>query len=70
MCNVVDDIEATNPALMQEINGMRFFFAKQCNQDVCTSDFFFTGRLNVKNGALYHALKAHSRLGLDISVAW
>ena len=68
MRNTVDDIEARNVLLVQQIDGLRFALAENGDQHVCARDFFFSRRLNMKNGALQYALKAERRLRIAVLV--
>ncbi len=58
--HVIDHIQSGYALLVQVVHGVRVFFAKDGNQHIGTSDFFFAagGRLHVHDGALNHALKA------------
>ena len=66
--DVVDDVEARDAALVQEIDGVRFLLAEDRDQHVGAGDFLLAGRLHVEDRALDDALEALRRLRVRIRV--
>ena len=66
--DVVDDVEARDAALVQEIDGVRFLFAEHGDQHVGAGDFLLARRLDVQDRALDHALEALRGLRVGVRV--
>ena len=68
MGNEVDHIEPGHPLLVQVVNGMGVFFAKNGHQHICSSDLFLAapGRLHMHDGTLYDPLKTKRWLGVNV----
>jgi len=66
--DVVDHIEPAHALLVQVVNGVRVFLAKNGHQHVGAGDFFLAvaGALHVHDGALDHALEAQRGLGVHL----
>ena len=64
----VDHIQPRNALLVQVVQGVRVFFAKNGHQHIGAGDFFLaiTRALHMHDGALNHALKAQRGLGVDL----
>ena len=71
MRNVVHHVQARNALLVQIVNRVRVFFAKNCYQDIGTNDFFFAtaSGLHMHDGALNHTLKTQGRLCVNFFCA-
>ena len=67
--NVVDNVETRNPALIQEIDGVRFLLAEHGDEHVRTGHFLLARRLDVQDGALDHALETLRRLRVRIGMS-
>src|SRR5207249_539070 len=66
--NVVDDVEARDALLLEEIHRVRVLLAENGDQDVRSGDLLLARGLDVQDGALDHALEAQRRLGVDLAV--
>ena len=68
MGNEIDHIETRHALLVQVIDGMRVFFAKNSHQHVSAGHFLFAaaGGLHMHDGALNDALETQRGLGIDV----
>ena len=66
--NEADRIEAAHVLLLQEIDGIALALGKQRHQNICTRDVVPSGRLDVQNRALDHALETACRRGIRIAL--
>ena len=64
VADVVDRVIAGHVLLLQEVSRVAFAFGENRDQDIRTGDLFPTGRLNMNDRALNHALKSCGRLGV------
>ncbi len=69
MRDVVDHVEASHAALVQEVNRVRLLLAEDRNQHVRTRHFFLARRLDVENCALNHALETLRGLRIGVRVS-
>jgi hypothetical protein len=67
MCDEVHNIQTGDTLLVQVVNSMRIFFAKNGHQHVGAGHFLLTAssRLNMHDGALNHTLETQGRLRID-----
>ena len=70
MADKVHHVQASDALLLQEIHCMRILFAKDGNQYIGASNFFFTigGGLHMHDGALNHTLKSERRLSIHFII--
>ena len=61
---VVDDVEAGDVLLVEEVDRVRVFFSEDRHQYVRAGDLLLARGLHVIDGALQHALEAQRRLGV------
>ena len=66
--DVIHHVEAGDVLPAEKISRVGFAFAEYGNQNVSAVHFFFTGRLNVENGALQDPLETQSRLRFPLVV--
>ena len=68
MGDEIDHVQAGDTLLVQVIDRVRIFFAKDGYQHIATHHLFFTaaGGLHMHDGALDDPLKAQGRLGIDL----
>src|SRR5207244_698091 len=66
--DVVDDVQARDALLLQEIDGVGILLAEDRHQHVGPGDLLLAGGLHVQDGALDHALEAEGGLRVDLAV--
>jgi hypothetical protein len=67
--DVVDDVQALDFLLVQEVHGMRILLAEDRDQHVGPGDFFATRGLHVIDSALQDALETQRGLGIALVAA-
>jgi hypothetical protein len=64
--DVVDDVEARDVLLVEQVHRMALLLAEDRDQHVGDADFLLAARLHVEHGPLQHALEAQRRLHLAV----
>ena len=66
--DVVDDVQARDALLLQEVHRVRVLLAEDRHQHVGAGDLLLARGLHVQDGALDDALEAERRLRVDLAV--